>query len=45
MDIPLELAMRYGSMSMEKGIKNLIDKGVTEIMLVPLYPHYAHVFL
>ena len=41
MDIPLELAMRYGSMSMEKGIKNLIDKGVTEIMLVPLYPHYA----
>ena len=28
-------------MSMEKGIKNLVDKGVTEIFLVPLYPHYA----
>lgn len=41
LDIPVELAMRYGSMSMEKGIKNLIDKGVTEILLVPLYPHYA----
>ncbi|MGY0407641.1 MAG: ferrochelatase, partial [Polaribacter sp.] len=40
-DIPVELAMRYGSMSMEKGIKNLIDKGVTEIFLAPLYPHYA----
>ncbi|MDG1040479.1 MAG: ferrochelatase [Polaribacter sp.] len=40
-EAPVELAMRYGSMSMEKGIKNLIDKGVTEIMLVPLYPHYA----
>lgn len=40
-DIPVELAMRYGSMSMEKGIKNLVDKGVTEILLVPLYPHYA----
>ena len=40
-DIPAELAMRYGSMSMEKGIKNLVDKGVTEIFLVPLYPHYA----
>lgn len=40
-DIPVELAMRYGSMSMEKGIKNLVDKGVTEIFLVPLYPHYA----
>lgn len=40
-DIPVELAMRYGSMSMEKGIKNLVDKGVTEIFLAPLYPHYA----
>jgi len=40
-DIPVELAMRYGSMSMENGIKNLVDKGVTEIFLVPLYPHYA----
>lgn len=40
-DIPIALAMRYGSMSMEKGIKELIDKGVTQIFLVPLYPHYA----
>ncbi|WP_445749183.1 ferrochelatase [Polaribacter sp.] len=40
-DIPVELAMRYGSMSMEKGIKNLVDQGVSEIFLVPLYPHYA----
>jgi ferrochelatase len=40
-EIPVELAMRYGSMSMEKGIKNLADKGVTEIFLAPLYPHYA----
>jgi len=40
-DIPVSLAMRYGSMSMEKGIKELADKGVTEIFLAPLYPHYA----
>jgi len=40
-DIPLALAMRYGSMSMEKGIKELVEKGVTEIFLAPLYPHYA----
>jgi protoporphyrin/coproporphyrin ferrochelatase len=40
-DIPIALAMRYGSMSMEKGIKELIDKGATQIFLVPLYPHYA----
>lgn len=41
MGIPVTLAMRYGTMSIEKGIQELTDKGVTEIMLVPLYPHYA----
>ena len=40
-DLPVTLAMRYGSMTMEKGIKELADKGVTEIFLAPLYPHYA----
>lgn len=40
-DIPIALAMRYGSMSIEKGIKELVDEGVDEILLVPLYPHYA----
>ena len=40
-DIPVALAMRYGSMSMEQGIKELTDQGVTEIFLAPLYPHYA----
>lgn len=40
-DLPLSLAMRYGSMSMEKGIKELVDQGVDEILLIPLYPHYA----
>ena len=39
--LPIELAMRYGSMSMEKGFKALTDRGVDEILLVPLYPHYA----
>ncbi|QMU63938.1 MAG: ferrochelatase [Flavobacteriaceae bacterium] len=40
-DIPVALAMRYGSMSIEKGLKELTNKGVTEVLLVPLYPHYA----
>ena len=39
--LPIELAMSYGSMSMEKGFKALTDQGVDEILLVPLYPHYA----
>lgn len=41
LDIPVALGMRYGSMSIEKGIKELADKGVTEILMIPLYPHYA----
>ena len=40
-DIPVVLAMRYGSMSMEKGIQELVDKGCTEIKTIPLYPQFA----
>ena len=40
-NMPIALGMRYGSMSIKKGIKELYDKGVTEVLLVPLYPHYA----
>lgn len=40
-DLPIALAMRYGSMSIEKGLKELADKGVEDVLLIPLYPHYA----
>ncbi len=40
-DLPVALAMRYGSMSIEKGLKELAEKGVDDILIVPLYPHYA----
>jgi len=40
-DIPVELAMRYGTMTIEKGLKKLHDKGVTDVLLFPLYPQYA----
>lgn len=40
-DIPVALGMRYGSMSIEKGFRELRDKDVDEVLLVPLYPHYA----
>lgn len=39
--VPVALGMRYGSMSIHKGIKELVNQGVQEILLVPLYPHYA----
>lgn len=41
LDIPVALGMRYGSMSMEKALTELDRQDVTEILLVPLYPHYA----
>ncbi len=40
-DIPVALAMRYGTMTIQKGLQELKDKGVTEVMLMPLYPQYA----
>jgi len=40
-DIPVALAMRYGTMTILKGLQELHDKGVTEVMLFPLYPQHA----
>ena len=39
--IPVELAMRYGNPSIEEGIRNLVNQGVNEIILIPLYPQFA----
>ncbi|CAM4160130.1 ferrochelatase [Zobellia roscoffensis] len=40
-DMPIALGMRYGSMTIKNALKELHDKGVDEVLLVPLYPHYA----
>ena len=40
-DIPVELAMRYGNPSIKYGLDSLSKKGVNEILLVPLYPQFA----
>jgi ferrochelatase len=39
--VPVELAMRYQNPSIESAVKNLAAKGVTETLLIPLFPHYA----
>ncbi len=39
--IPVSLAMRYGSMNIKKGLQELHDKGVDEVMIIPLYPQFA----
>ena len=40
-DLPVALGMRYGSMSMEKALRELESQNVTDVYLIPLYPHYA----
>ncbi|WP_346881986.1 ferrochelatase [uncultured Algibacter sp.] len=40
-EYPVALAMRYGSMTIKKGIQELVDKGVEELLLFPLYPQFA----
>jgi len=41
LDIPCALAMRYGKPGMESAVTELREQGVTELLLVPLYPQYA----
>jgi len=40
-DFPIALAMRYGSMTIKKGLQELVDKGCDEVFLIPLYPQFA----
>ena len=40
-ELPVSLAMRYGSMTIKKGLQELVDKGVNEVFLIPLYPQFA----
>lgn len=39
--IPVELAMRYQNPSVEHAVSSLVTRGVREIILLPLFPHYA----
>ncbi len=40
-DVPVEIGMRYAEPSIKTGIQKLVDQGVTDITLFPLYPQYA----
>ncbi len=40
-EMPVALGMRYGSMSIENAMQELKNQEVDEVLLVPLYPHYA----
>jgi protoporphyrin/coproporphyrin ferrochelatase len=40
-DVPVHLAMRYGSPSVSSAIADLAREGCEEVLLFPQYPHYA----
>ncbi|NAW49955.1 ferrochelatase [Elizabethkingia argentiflava] len=40
-DLPVSLGMRYSEPSIEEGIRQLVNQGINEIILFPLYPQYA----
>lgn len=40
-NVPVFLGMRYGSMSIKNGFQELVEQGVDNVFVVPLYPHYA----
>lgn len=40
-DIPVELAMRYQNPSIEDAVDRLLAEGIEEVVILPLFPHYA----
>lgn len=40
-NVEIVMAMRYGNPSIESGLQQLRDKGITRILVLPLYPQYS----
>ena len=41
LNLPVELAMRYQNPSIESAVAKLKEQGVEDLVVVPLFPHYA----
>jgi len=41
LNVPVELAMRYQKPSIPSAVKNLAARGADDVLLIPLFPHYA----
>lgn len=40
-EMPIALGMRYGSITIKDALGELANKGVDDVLMVPLYPHFA----
>ncbi|MFK5973044.1 MAG: ferrochelatase [Flavobacteriaceae bacterium] len=40
-EMPVALGMRYGTMTIKNALQELVDQGVDDVLMVPLYPHFA----
>ena len=40
-EVPVELAMRYQNPSIPYALRRLANQGVDDLLLIPLFPHYA----
>jgi ferrochelatase len=40
-EVPVALAMRYGRPSVDTAMAQLASSGISELLLIPQYPHYA----
>src|SRR4051812_31756316 len=40
-DMPVAVAMRYGSLTPDKALDRLSADGVSRVVLIPMFPHYA----
>lgn len=41
LSVSVELAMRYQNPSIASAVKKLADQGAKDVLLIPLFPHYA----
>ncbi|NIY91735.1 ferrochelatase [Vibrio diazotrophicus] len=41
LNIPVELGMTYGEPSLSSGLEKLLQQGVEEVIVLPLYPQYS----
>ncbi len=41
LSVPVELAMRYQNPSIESAVQKLAASGANDVLLIPLFPHYA----